>query len=504
MTGANFWLGNRRWPSNRSCAEFAQDVFRLEGARTDKEKAFAFYRWLTRCMMRGQTLSTPNNAGGYSSAFDPLLVFTSWGTGFCTYWGWIATACLNGAGLKTRRIVAFNNGHTFYEVFYKGDDGRAQWHAFDPFLGWYFLNRHGEVASCEELGEDPQLVQNPLPGHAEPLGHHPDRAHLGHLQRAGEFLIIDQPEKREVNTWTLARGMEATLNFMPAAPEHALFIDRGLDDNPAGMMQQGTHCWIPEFGRNGRQLHPEHLPYWRNYLWSTPETHGINEGRPVRWHGSGALRWAPLNYGLDAACEAHQVQIENGCLRPTGRRHFGEVWYRIRLPYLMTHLAVDYDVVGDSGDYWGLTLSADDRQSQFPMTMKTHGPGFGVAHNGQAEWKAQKPSVQGLREFWLRVDLFSHSAQPRLAVRGLRLTVGFQHNMHLQPRLLPGENPLWLEASSLASGLRLGAEWIYTQGRRESSARLMLERAGRSEQNVTLAADSPEDILMTGLRIDCQ
>ncbi|HTL51147.1 MAG TPA: hypothetical protein VL860_01085 [Planctomycetota bacterium] len=503
MTGTNIWLGNQRWPSNRSCAEFGRDVFRLAGARTDKEKAFAFYHWLTRCMMRGQTLWSQNNAGGYSSSFDPLLVFTSWGTGFCSYWGWIATACLNGAGLKTRRIVAFNNAHTFYEVWYRGDDGREQWHAFDPFLGWYFMNRHGEVASCEELGADPQLVQDPLPGHAEPLGHHPDRAHLGHLQRAGEFLIIEQPLRDESNQWSLARGMNATFNFMPSAPEHALFVDRGLGENPAGMLKQGTHCWIPEIGRNGRQLHPEHLPYWRNYLWATPETDGINEGRPVRWHGSGALRWKPLNYGLAAACETHQVRIENGQMKTTGSRHFGEAWYHFKLPYLITHLIVDYDVVGDGGDYWGLTLSADDRRSQFPMKLKSHAPGFGFAHNGQAEWKAQQPSVQGLREFWLRVDLFSNSAEPRLAVRGLNVTVGFQHNMHLQPRLLPGANPLWLEAGALDPGVRLRSEWIYTQGRREQSVLLELDRAGRAERTVEVAAESPEDIVMTGIRMEC-
>ncbi|MFH1377278.1 MAG: hypothetical protein ABIH86_00825 [Planctomycetota bacterium] len=502
MNSTQVWLGNKAWPSNQSCKAFAEDVFRLAGAKTDKEKAFAFFDWFTRCMMRGTVLCVPNRAGGYSQCFNSLLVLTGWGHGFCTYWGWISVECLNAAGLKARRIVTFDNGHTFYEVWYKGDDGIGQWHAFDPHLGWYLMNENGEVASCEQLGRNPQLVQNPLPGHSVPLGHHPDRAHLGLLQRVGKFLIIEQPLRTDENHWELQKGMEAIVHFIPEAPDKALFVKRDIEDSLA-KSPNGAHCVIPEFSRAGGELHTKHNPYWRNYTWPTEEGDEVNEGRPVRWHGSGALRWTPLNYGADAACETHQAVFENGTVRPKGKDCFTEVWYRVKLPFLISWVQVEYDVAGYGDDYWGLSLSADDRQSLWPMEVKSHSPCYGVAISGQKQWKKGQSTVQGLREFWLRLDMFSHHDNPTLLVRGLRLSVGFQHNMHLQPRILPGENTLWLEAQTLDAGCRVEAEWIYQFDRKERREQLTLDSKGRCESRVCVDAPSPEDVKMTGIKLRC-
>src|SRR3990170_3359583 len=144
MQAKGVWFGNTAWPSGASPGAFARDVFRLEGCRTDREKALAFAQWLLRCMNRGPNLKLPG-LGGYIHSADPLLLFTSWGHNECTGWGWIAAEALQAAGLKARRAVAFNSGHTFYEVWYKGLDGEEGWHAFDPFIGWHFTNEKGEV-----------------------------------------------------------------------------------------------------------------------------------------------------------------------------------------------------------------------------------------------------------------------------------------------------------------------------------------------------------------------
>ena len=65
------WLGNNAWPSNQSCEQFAKDVFRI-GAKTDKEKALAFFTWFSRCIMRGPNLMIPDGCGGYSRSYDTL------------------------------------------------------------------------------------------------------------------------------------------------------------------------------------------------------------------------------------------------------------------------------------------------------------------------------------------------------------------------------------------------------------------------------------------------
>jgi len=505
MTATNVWLGNEVWPNNRSCAQFARDVFRLADAKTDKQKALAFYDWFTRCMLRGPNPLLPDGAGGYSPCFDPLPVLTSWGSGECTFWGWIAAECLNGAGIKARRVVVHNNGHTYYEVWYRGDDGVEQWHAFDPFGGWYFLNERGEVASCAELAANPRLVQDPLPGHPVPLGHHPERNNQAHRHRTEDQVFIDQPYRHEALNWQLQRGMEVTFNFLPAASSQALFTRHPVvGEMPPDTYPNGSHCDIAETSRLGFRQCAQHLPYWKNYMWPTPSTQQLNEGRPVRWHGSGALRWKPLLQGASVVCDARRAVFENGCLRPAGRHDFCEVWYHIRLPFLAAHLAIDYDVVGAGSDYWGLSLSADDRRTLWPLPLKSHAPHYGSTSNGRAQWQAQQSSIQGLREFWLRIDLFTHSPQPALAVQALNVTAAFQHNMFVQPMLLPGRNPLWLEAGTLETGASLEAEWIYQLRGQERREKLTLAQAGHAECAVDIAASSPDEIIMTGVRLGCQ
>ncbi|KKM22883.1 hypothetical protein LCGC14_1620810, partial [marine sediment metagenome] len=167
-------------------------------------------------------------------------------------------------------------------------------------------------------------------------------------------------------------------------------------------------------------------------------------------------------------------------------------------------IGVDYDVVGGGGDYFGLALSADGRRSWWSM-MKSRltSPSWGGVGNGQAEWNAGESSLQGLNEFWLRVDMVSHSPEPTLAMQALDIAVGFQHNMYIQPRLLPGANPLWLEAESVDDGARVEAEWIYQVDDEERRAALALAEAGRAEQDVAIGADAPSDVLMTGIKLRC-
>ncbi len=501
MTVSGVWIGNAAWPSNESCKQFALDVFRLSGASTDKEKALAFYTWFTRCMMRGQNLESPDGAGDYSRNYDCLSLLTSWGHGECTFWGWVATECLASAGLKTRRVVVHKQGHTYYECWYAGDDGVEQWHAFDPFGGWYFLNERGEVASCAELAANPQLAQCPLPGHPVPLGHHPERGNLAHRHRCEDQIFIEQPLRNEVNAWTLERGMQVTIGFAPQTPEKALFANsKAVAPLSEGHKREGSHCDITAISKLGFQQQKDNVPYWENYLWPTQETAQLNEGRPVRWHGAGAVRWKPLQQGLSVTCEQHNAVIENGALRPSGAHQFTEVWYHIKTPYLISDLNIDYDVKGAGDDYFGICISTDDRRSWWPMPLKSHAPHWGTCSNGQREWRERKSSLQGLREFWIRVDMVSHHDDPSLAMQGLDISVSFQHNMHVQPRLLPHDNELWVKKANADNGESVRAAWIYQIDGSEECVSV----ADGERLMHTLPVDRPRDVLMTGIQISCE
>lgn len=489
---ASAWYGNHRWPSGRNLGEFARDVFRLENCRTDREKALAFYEWIIRCFMRGPNFEVPDGFGSYSRSFHPLMMMMSFGHFECTGWGWVPAEALTAAGLKARRVVGQNDGHTIYEVFYEGLDGKAGWHAFDPFQAWYFLNRSGEVASCAEITADPDLVHDPV-GCSDPLGYHTDLCYLPKRHAWGDALEIVQRLQDETLAYRLRPGMEFANLFAPAPPTQHLYAGEKY--------VRGSHCQISKFNHRGEVSFPKHEPYWANYRLNMRDQTHLNSDQPVRTHGHGALRWQPLLHGATAAAWADHAVFVGNTVRPAGVNKHCEVWYELELPYYASHLLVEGFARGGGSDYVGVGVSADGGRTIRPLGERLMGY-FRVV-NGLEERRTGKPSIQFLRRFHLRLDLHSHHSTTTPAIEGLRITVGYQHNMFTQPFILPGENRLWLEGQ-VAAGSRLRARWNYTLRGKAGHTELALDRDGRSEQAVDLGFDDPSDLTMRGIVLACE
>ncbi|MFH0918785.1 MAG: hypothetical protein V1913_00355 [Fibrobacterota bacterium] len=490
----NVWCGNLRWPSGRNLGDFARDIFRIENCTTDRDKALAFYKWFIRCFMRGPNYETPDGFGGYSRTFDALRMFASFGHFECTGFGWIPAEALQAAGLKARRVCGQNDGHTIYEVWYKGLDGKEGWHAFDAHQCWYFLNRKGEVASCEELTADHNLVHAPA-GHSDPLGYNTDYAYLGKRHAWSDALDVIQQVRNETLGWDLKPGMEAAILFEPADPRHILFCG---NEYPLG-----SHCQIPAYDHCGALLFPENEPYWNNYRRPMPDNAWIvNNGKAVRTHGCGALRWSPLLQGAEAVeWQAHAV-FENNTARPSGKNKHTEIWYRLTLPYYATHLLVDgYVRCATGSDYCGVAISSDKGTTILPLADKLRN-NFRLL-NGLEERKNNKPSVQFLRDLWVRIELHSHDGEASPVLEYLRFTFGFQHNMFTQPLLLPGKNALWLEGAEM-KGCRVNATLRYTLKGAEGLVEMESSRDGRVEKEVTLDCSRPDDITMRGITLACE
>ncbi len=507
MSAKGVWFGNESWPSGRSAGDFARDVFRLEKCKTDKQRALAFYQWMIRCMNRGPNLYLPGGLGTYERCFNADLLLTGWGSHECTGWGWIAAEALCSAGLKARRVVCHNNGHTIYEVFYRDDDGREAWHAFDPFGGWYVLNGRGEVASCAELAEDPTLFQDPYPGGSMPCGHVWERSGQGHRHRMDTALQVDQPIRGDRLAWELLPGMAISNLWRPADPAYALIT---YDNAPPGERGryaiEGSHCTIPQYDHEGRLLYPQHEPYWRAYRWPASTRTESSPGQIpitassrdlVRWHGYGSLRWKPLPFGEAVAARCRNATFENGILSTAGPNRWLEVWYRFVLPHPASHLCIDTDLIG-SGTV-GFALSPDGGDTLASLYWGP--PKWMRLLNGKADYLAGKASVQGMRQFWLRIDMETRDV---IRMNALRIMVGYHHNMHVQPRLLPGRNKLFLEADQLAAGCRLACRWNYTTPDGEQEQALDLAEPGRTEKTVTVPKLTPDQVVMRGVTVECE
>lgn len=489
MQARGVWFGNSRWPSGASPGAFARDVFRLEGCVTDRDKALALNRWLVRCMNRGPNLKLPS-MGGFVHCADPTLLFTSWGHNECTGWGFVATEALQAAGLKARRAVINNSGHTIFEVWYKGLDGREGWHVFDPFLGWYLLNDAGELPSCDELAANPDWTIHPRPGGRSRQGHHPERSKAQiYPFRTGDNLDVIQPVQGYELRYEPRPGQVYSNLWRPEVPELAA-------RDPGAI--EGAHCDIPLYDHEGRPTYPEHLPYWKNYVWPTADTSTNAGGQPVRWQGSGALRWNPLQHGAGEAWSAAHAVFENGTVRTAGCRTHCEVWWHVKVPHLISWLRLQSNFEVEGGELIGLAISADAGRSLHPLHWKaappppllTVGPG-------------DVPGVRNLQEFWLRLDMSSQHREPKLRCRVLQISVGYQLNMNVLPRLLPGANELSLEAEH-NDGLILQTDWAWSQGQDERVESLVLDPGGKvARRIVNPGASRPEDLHMRGVTLRC-
>ncbi|MBL8026188.1 MAG: hypothetical protein JNL74_07245, partial [Fibrobacteres bacterium] len=482
----NVWIGNSRWPSGRNLGEFAKDVFRLENCKTDKEKALAFYEWLIRVMMRGPNFTVPDGFGTYSRSFDTMGMFASFGCFECTGWGWVGAEALQAAGLKARRVVGQDDGHTIYEVFYDN-----AWHAFDAFQAWYYLNESKEVASCADVTANPALVHNPV-GTSSPLGYHTDLSFLGKRHAWSDALDIVQKVQNEMYGWDLKKGMEIANLYEPADPQLVLYCG---NEYP-----RGSHCQIAAYNHAGKPNFPQHEPFWKNYRKNMHDNSWFNSDKPVRTHGAGALRWQPLLYGAKAAAWSENAHFENGTVRPSGNNKHCEVWYEIKVPYYISYIFLEGYVKGGGSDYVGFALSADGGKTVTPISGNIT-KSFRL-RNGMEEKKNGKTSVQYTKSFLIRLDMHSHSSDKSPLLESLRITVGYQQNMFTQPMILPGKNSLWLEGASL-EGDKLTAEWNYTVKGKDGTTALLLSKDGKEEKAVDLGFEEQGDIVMRGVSIRC-
>lgn len=134
----NVVLANHRWPDLTTHRTAIEDIFRIEGARTDQEKALALWKWF-------RILVSPTG-GGYmlegavpgeeNIVYDPHKILTVYGHHMCDGQSWAMTALWRAAG-----YIAFDqchHSHTIASLRYRDEDGQHRFHDFDPQKRFYY------------------------------------------------------------------------------------------------------------------------------------------------------------------------------------------------------------------------------------------------------------------------------------------------------------------------------------------------------------------------------
>jgi HEAT repeat protein len=159
-----------RWPDGSSLRRFALDAVRLSGARTEKEKALAVFRWMRRWTMFTNG-KAPRERG--RNVLDDLKILHVYGAHWCDGRALCMENLWRSIGGRAWKLYV-PPGYTMALVHWKDDDGVERWHQMHCSRGWYVYDRAGKcVAHPDQIGADLSLMLRPSRTGVPRSGHPP-------------------------------------------------------------------------------------------------------------------------------------------------------------------------------------------------------------------------------------------------------------------------------------------------------------------------------------------
>lgn len=143
----NVVVASSRWPDCTTNRTAIADIFRLEGARSEREKALALWKWFRILVSpTGGGYMYEGSDGEEKLVYDPHKILTVYGHHMCDGQSWSMVALWRAAGYIA--LDECHGGHTIASLRYRDDDGNYRFHDFDPQKKFYWWDsRHGRVGT---------------------------------------------------------------------------------------------------------------------------------------------------------------------------------------------------------------------------------------------------------------------------------------------------------------------------------------------------------------------
>ena len=251
-----------RWPDGTDLRQFGLDAIRIEGAKTDEEKALAVWRWMRRCTMRTNGRA-PREGRRWVDASKILNVY---GAHHCGGLSLLLTDIWRSIGYPARRL--YRHGHTLGDLWYTDKDGVGRYHTFDNNYGWFVYTRDGSrIAHAEDIGADFSIYD------------HPSRTHVPWLDKKmwmWGWCHMPQMALPKPRTMDLRPG-EGVVRLWGnhGKPHHDNVGVRPWDekDQPTYKREfgNGVSTWLIDFG-----------PDWRDSLAAQPVNATVKNGALVQ------------------------------------------------------------------------------------------------------------------------------------------------------------------------------------------------------------------------------
>jgi hypothetical protein len=406
----NVVLASHRWPDCTTNRTAIQDIFRLEGAKSDEEKAIALWKWFRLLVSAtGAYAYEGETPGREELVYDPHKIFTVYGAHQCDGMSWSMVPLWRAAG-----YIAYDEchlGHTIASLRYRDADGQFRFHDLDPqrrIIHWD--SRYNRVGTWS-MPLMRALVHRHLVA--------PQRVHtLRTSLRIGETLMRKWDGEGFVIAWdrppqkiVLAENAPAYFAYRPGRRD-GIYAAAGEESQMLDVDTTGEHFADALF------------PGSRNFACS---------------RAGGRALLHPRKEGVTA-----------------------EFIYRIASPYVAVEGSCEATLEkGDPSDVCRILLSRDAVRWRPIYEKKETGEEKVTIDLGRSARGSGRPHVYTAYTFFVKAELSSARGAKSVGIRGLKVTARRQLNKRTLPNLLPGENILRISADKIAAGQALELEARY-------------------------------------------
>lgn len=408
----NVVLANHRWPDCTTNRTTIHDIFRIEGATRDQDKALALWKWFRLLVSAtgGGYMCEGEAPGRENIVQDSHKILTVYGHHQCDGQSWAMVPLWWAAG-----YIAFDEchfGHTIASLRYRDEDGQFRFHDLDPqrrYIHWD--SRHNRIGTWSM-----PLMRGLVHRHlVAPRQVHSLRSSL----RLGETV-----ERRwDGDGYVIVAGKMAPQIILSDADKSWYGYKPGRRDGVYAVAGQENQTFEAD---------------------TTPE------------HFAEAL--FPNSRNVACSRDANGSAL----MHPKKEGAMAEFVYRIASPYIAVESSCEATLTkGDSADVCRLSLSRDGVHWQPIFDKKKVGAEKVTVDLGRAARAQGKPHVYTAYTFFIKVELSSARDVRSVGICGLKVGAFRELNKRTLPNLLPGENVLRISADKIAAGRALELQVRY-------------------------------------------
>jgi hypothetical protein len=408
----NVVLANHRWPDCTTNRTTIHDIFRIEGATRDQDKALALWKWFRLLVSAtgGGYMCEGETPGRETFVQDSHKILTVYGHHQCDGQSWAMVPLWWAAG-----YIAFDechHGHTIASLRYRDEDGQFRFHDLDPqrrYIHWD--SRHNRIGTWSM-----PLMRGLVHRHlVAPQQVHTLRTSL----RIGETL----ERKWDGDGFVIVAGKMAPEIVLSDADMSWYGFKPGRRDGVYAVAGQETQTF--EADTTAEHFAEALFPSSKNFACSRDA------------NGSALLH--PKREGMTA-----------------------EIVHRIASPYIAVEGSCEATLAkGDSSDVCRLSLSRDGIHWHPIYDKKKIGEEKVTIDLGRAARAKGRPHVYTAYTFFVKVELSSARNARNVGIRGLKVAAFRELNKRTLPNLLPGENVFRISADKIATGRALELQLRY-------------------------------------------